>query len=94
MTAQDTEETRVIFRRFCAKPREVIAFFPDIPASVGATKYVSSYMHVGQHGAAVYPNDRTKPADVSEPDVAALKRELEGIGYNLRIIKRNTRKRS
>ena len=50
---------------------------------------VTSYMHVGQHGAAYYKQviDSTTPA--SEGDYSALLEELETIGYdNLRIVKR------
>lgn len=81
---------RVMFRRFRAKPRDVIAFLPDQDEVRG---YMMSYQHVGQHGAASYPNPATIPADVSEPDVAALKAELERIGYRLRVVKRNARRK-
>ena len=66
---------------------QIIALFPDIPWSEDGS--VTSYMHVGQHGAAYYKQviDSTTPA--SEEDYSALLAELETIGYdNLRIVKR------
>lgn len=66
--------TRVDFRVF--EEREVIAYFPEIRENNGL---VSSYMHVGQHSSATYPNAATRPA--SEPEYRALKRELEGAPY-------------
>lgn len=75
---------RVIFRKFrdCG---EVIAWLPDNPANPGRT---DSYMHVGQHGEGNYPA-KTIPATPAE--YAPLLRELEGLGYNLRVVKRLTR---
>jgi len=73
------EKTRVIFRTF-DDTKEVIAFLPDVPANPG---YVMSYMHVGQHGEADYLG-LVKRTHLSYPDeFAALKRELENIGYVL-----------
>ena len=41
--------TKVVFRRY--PDGQVIALFPDIPWS-GRRGEITSYMHVGQHGAA------------------------------------------
>jgi len=81
-----TDRERVIFRRW-RDTGDVIAFFPDQREEHGL---IGSYMYVGQHSVAAYPNN-TKPADVSEPDVAALKTELESIGYVLRVVRRRAR---
>ena len=43
--------TKVVFRRY--PDGQVIALFPDIPWS-GRRGEITSYMHVGQHGAADY----------------------------------------
>jgi hypothetical protein len=78
--------TPVIFRKFPASEGgEIIAIFPYDKAD--AEGNVSSYMTVGQHGAAS-PQlvGRTKLASSSQ--YADLKRELEGIGYRLRVIKK------
>lgn len=75
---------RVIFRRWC-DTGEVIAFFPDQQERDGL---MGSYMHVGQHGPASYPN-KTRPARMEEPDVLALWRELTyNVGYRLRVVSR------
>ena len=79
------EMTKVAFRKYA--DGQIIALFPDIPWSEDGS--VTSYMHVGQHGAAYYKQviDSTTPA--SEEDYSALLAELETIGYdNLRIVKR------
>lgn len=89
--AEQTEgETRVIFRAF-KDTGDVIAFFVDIEERTGEC---SSYMRVGQHGTASYPNDRTRPA--TQEEYASLKRELEGepYKYNLRVITRYARRRT
>lgn len=72
---------RVIFRTW---PKgDVIALFPDIEAGLFSC---SSYMHVGQHGAADYRYvvQQTRPAKVSE--YADLVTELREIGYNLNVV--------
>ena len=87
-----TPETTVIFRRFKTAPYDVIALFPLEPADV-LGHFCTSYQHVGQHGAASpeLAHRGTRPASTSEPDVAALKAELERIGYTLRIATRTPR---
>lgn len=81
----EKDKTRVVLRRFCG---EVIALFPDIEEGRGLCM---SYMRVGQHGGASRTLTRvSRPVQISEPDAAALVRELTAIGYNLRIVKRMT----
>jgi hypothetical protein len=74
----------VIFRVW--KNGDVIALFPYVPADRYSYD-CNSYEHNGQHGAAspevVYRTRLAKPAEY-----AALKRELESIGYALRVIQR------
>ena len=74
---------RVTFRKW-KDNGDVIAFFLDQPENLGC----SSYMHVGQHGAAMYPlRPQTVPATADE--YAELFKELKAIGYDdLRIVKR------
>ena len=75
----------VIFRRF--PDGDIIALFPYLPAECLDAWPCQSYMHVGQHGAAdpriVYD---TRPARPHE--YAALKTELEQIGYRLAVRRR------
>lgn len=80
--------TRVIFRRWRDGDREPLALFPDLPADRFGD--VLSYQHLGQHSAADYAGciRGTRPVDLLDPDVAALKAELERIGYNLRAVRR------
>lgn len=77
--------TKVVFRKW--KDGEVIALFPDDTNPHGGT--VTSYMHVGQHGAADYGHVivATRPARPSEyRDLLA---ELKAIGYtDLRVMRR------
>ena len=77
--------TPVIFRKWPDKEGgEIIALFPY---ELEVDGNVSSYEHTGQHGTAS-PEviRRTKAATPAQ--YADLKRELEGIGYRLKIIKR------
>lgn len=73
---------RVIYRTWAKG--DVIALLPDIEAGLF---YCSSYIHVGQHGAADYRYvvEQTKQAKVSE--YADLASELREIGYNLRVVR-------
>lgn len=78
--------TKVVFRRY--PDGQVIALFPDIPWS-GRRGEITSYMHVGQHGAADYSHviATTKPA--MEKEYAGLLDELRQTGYdNIKIVKR------
>jgi len=84
------DQTIVIFRRW-RSTGEVIALFPEIPATL-APQYCESYEHYGQPGAA----DPAGVIDATDParpeDYAALKAELETIvGYKLAIRQRMTR---
>jgi len=79
----------VIFRKWKQSPHTVIALFPTEPATRRRGE-VLSYEHIGQHGAADYSGviSLTKPAKPSE--YRALKKELEGIGYRLKVVQRQT----
>lgn len=71
--------TRVVFRRY--PDGQLIALFPDIPWS-GQRSETTSYMHIGQHGAADYSHvvATTKPA--TEGEYGDLLAELKAIGYD------------
>lgn len=85
----ENNKTRVVLRRFCG---EVVALFPDIDAGRGLCM---SYMRIGQHGGASRTLTRaSRPVNVSEPDAAAIVKELTTIGYNLQIIKRMTQNKT
>lgn len=86
----DTEKTIVVFRKF-RKEGDIIAMFPLINADNNKGACMS-YQHIGQHGAASYDlvNAYTIPA--LEREYTELKKELESIGYNLKIQKRIIKK--
>lgn len=78
--------TKTVFRKY--PDGQIIALFPDIPWS-GRRGEVTSYMHLGQHGAADYSHvvATTKPA--TEKEYAGLLDELRLTGYeNIKIMKR------
>ena len=87
----DTEKTMVVFRLYKDKKiaTDCIALFPEDDYGQG---FCGSYQHIGQHGCADYHHviGMTRPA--TDTERADLKAELEAIGYNLRIVKRYTRR--
>jgi hypothetical protein len=66
---------------------EVNAFIPDIKANAGN---ILCYAHVGQHSEASLGYYRLGRLATPE-EYAALKAELESIGYKVKVIKRITR---
>ena len=88
---QDKEETKVIFKiaRYEDGEKEVVAFFPGMPAKPGR---VFCYAHNGQHDEAGYEFYAMNCKNCTEEQYAPLKRELESIGYRLRVVKRISRK--
>ncbi len=84
----------VIFRRWKAdNGNSVIAMFPEIPADRNGY-HCEMYEHVGQHGGGDLAGvvQRSRPADIDEPDVLALFRELNGRGYDLKIVFKESQK--
>jgi len=83
------ELTKVIFRKFGkAEDHEIIALFPRIAGNMNPSTMMS-YQHVGQHGAADCIDNTTL---ATEDEYKDLKKELESIGYNLKIAKKATYK--
>jgi len=78
--------TVVVFRRDREEPRDVLAVFPFDPGTADPGT-CSFYVHVGQHGHGDHSAiiKQTRPANLADADVAALRRELEGIGYRLDV---------
>lgn len=73
-------QTKVIFR---IKENEVFALFPYDIFNSGL---VASYAHIGQHSSADYSHCiRTSKAATPE-QYSELKAELEGLGYELKVI--------
>lgn len=67
---------------YCGTKPEVIALFPEIPATRNPNE-CQSYVHYGQHGAAMARGHGWPLAKPEE--YATLKRELESIGYSLDV---------
>jgi hypothetical protein len=81
---KDINKTDVIFRKF--KEGDIIALFPyEIESSRGN---ILSYMHNGQHSEAMYLHCVSISKLATETEYNDLKNELESIGYNLNIIKK------
>lgn len=76
--------TPVIFR---VLEGEVIAIFPTIAGSYDIQRTCSSYQHIGQHSACDI-NIGTRARLATRKEYMPLKRELEGLGYRLRVVKR------
>lgn len=85
---KDKHTTDVIFRIF--KEGDVIAMFPGLPGTNDVSTCMS-YQHIGQHGSASIWLSRCVRLATPE-EYASLKRELESLGYNLRVVKRATPK--
>lgn len=81
---QDNEETITIFRAY-KDSGDVIALFPEHDEGLGR---VSSYMRIGQHGAADYAHVIAITRPASEAEYEDLAAELESLGYRLRILKK------
>lgn len=83
---QDDDITPVIFRKY--GPRrggEVIALFPAEANDKMRSEICSSYVHVGQHGAA-NPQIVINQTRAAKPEeYADLKRELESAPYGYRL---------
>lgn len=83
--------TPVIFRVWPKnKGGDVIALFPTLPEDRMGYE-CSSYQHVGQHGAADCNGVIRVTRAASPEEYAPLKRELEGIGYKLKVYARASR---
>jgi hypothetical protein len=80
----------VVFRRW-RDTKSVFALFPSSPATYDGF-FCDAFEHVGGHGGADYFGCINASDPVSVEDAADLKRELERIGYRLRVIKRASRK--
>lgn len=84
---KDKEFTEVLFRKDKHGEHKgtITAVFPYQPEYNGT---VTCYAHVGQHGTASIEWMRETTTYATPSEYTALKRELEGLGYRLRIIQR------
>lgn len=81
--------TKVVFRKW--KNDDIIALFPNAPWSRSGCA-ITSYMHVGQHGAADYAGVIADTSPAQENEYKDLLNELKAIGYtDLRVVQRYRR---
>lgn len=81
--AMPDDVTPVIFRKF--PDGDVVAMFPTEPGSAQNPFTCSSYMHARQHSAIDIGLGKRIPL-ASRAEFAPLKKELEGLGYKLKVI--------
>ena len=77
-------KAKVVFRVF--KDGQVIALFPYVDYNNRGE--CLSYMHIGQHSGADYDYCVKMSRLADESEYKPLKKELEDIGYNLKVVKR------
>jgi hypothetical protein len=71
------------------KERDLIALFPKINYDSGDTtepRFCMSYQQIGQHGQANYRMIMRQSRPTTKREYASLKRELETIGYKLKVL--------
>lgn len=81
----DTDTVRVVFRKWKSNGG-IIALFPDLPFDNRGN--ITSYEHVGQHGAASTILFGAYTVAAKPREYAELLRELKQIGYSLRVVTR------
>lgn len=79
------EINKVIFRK-TKDSSEIVAIFPYSIADLSGS--MTCYAHVGQHSACSVEWYRNHTKMATPKEYAALKKELEGLGYKLEIGKR------
>ena len=84
---KDNYKTDVVFRKYSDK--SIIALFPHNVNDYYGN--VESYQHIGQHSGADYGGILMCTKLASKEEYSDLKKELEDIGYNLRIIEKQNR---
>ena len=88
-----TYKTDVVFRKDTSKDWKgtIFALFPHCVNDT--TGNVLSYQHVGQHSAADYQQCIRTSKPATETEYNDLKKELEHVGYDLNIIKKQNYKK-
>jgi len=88
MAKKDKHKTDIIFR--CDKSGDfkgiVFALFPHEVEDYNGN--VTSYQHIGQHCAADYKGGINDSRPATEEESRDLKKELESIGYNINVVKK------
>ena len=79
-------ETAVVFRKW-KDISTVIALFPELPSDYQGF-YCDSYERLGGHGGTDYYGIIAASVPARPDEYSGLQRELERIGYRLRIVQR------
>lgn len=85
MIRKDQHITKVIFRK--EKDGTIIAIFPE-EISNPTKGYLTYYAHIGQHGECDYHYILSKTKLAKPEEYKDLFKELESMGYNLKIVKK------
>lgn len=90
---KDKHKTDVIFRKDTTKDfkGQIYALFPHNVETYNGD--VMFYTHVGQHSSADYYHCINTSKLATETEYKDLKNELESLGYNLNIIKKQNHKK-
>ena len=80
----DNFKTDITFR--VDKEGNVFALFPHEVSTLQG--HVTCYQYVGQHSSADYQGCIKDSRPASEAEYAPLKKELESIGYNVNLVKK------
>ncbi len=93
MKQKKEQITDVVFRKETTKEfeGEIFALFPHEAADFSGN--VTCYQHVGQHSSADYKGCIRSSVIATEDEYADLKKELENIGYTLRVVQRQNPKK-
>lgn len=86
---KDNFRTPVVFRKF--KEGDIIALFTEDKYNEHSG-LIMSYQHIGQHGSADYSCVIMKTLPAKEQEYFDLYQELTSLGYDLRIIKKRTKR--
>ena len=84
---ENQETVDVMFRKFQG---EILAIFPHTKHN---TSLVLCYAHSGQHSGADYNGVVYNSRPATEKEYQDLKKELENIGYSLKIVHRRNLKK-
>lgn len=90
---KDTHITDVIFRVDTTKDWKgtVFALLPHEVCDYDGN--VTTYQHIGQHSAATYNHCIATSRPATETEYADLKAEMESIGYNFKVVKKQVYKK-
>jgi len=85
---KDTHTTDIIFRKEKSGDFKgtIFALFPHECGDRNG--HVTSYQHVGQHSTAHYMGCIADSVPATEEEYADLKREMESLGYNIKVVKK------